>query len=98
MAYICKNILVMIYLTDRITVDPVLCGGKPTIREMGITVETVMGYIMAGDTKEEILKGYPWLEMEDIDACIAFTMNLMQHKIYAKPITNGKQSHAQLPA
>lgn len=88
----------MIYLTDRITVDPGLCGGKPTIRGMGITVETIMGYILAGDKKEDILIGYPWLEPEDIEDCIKFAMNLMQHKIYAKPFANGNQSHGPVPA
>lgn len=88
----------MIYLTDRITVDPELCSGKPTIRGMGITVETVMGYLLAGDSKENILEGYPWLEPEDVDACIAFAMSLIQHKIYAKPIPNGEPSHAQVSA
>ena len=76
----------MKYLTERITIDPDLCGGRPTIRGMGITVETVMGYVLAGDSTDEILEGYPWLEAEDIEACKAFTMRFLQHRIYSKAI------------
>ncbi|MFN4256373.1 MAG: DUF433 domain-containing protein [Saprospiraceae bacterium] len=67
----------MKYLTDRITVDPDLCGGRPTIRGMRITVQTVLEYLAAGDSKEEILEGYPWLEAEDIDACLQFAAKMM---------------------
>ncbi|MCF7997197.1 MAG: DUF433 domain-containing protein, partial [Chromatiaceae bacterium] len=40
------------YLDGRITVDPDLCNGRPTIRGLRITVETVLGYLGAGDSRE----------------------------------------------
>ncbi len=46
----------MTYLKDRITIDEGLCNGKPTIRGLRITVQTIMEFLTAGDTKEEISK------------------------------------------
>jgi uncharacterized protein (DUF433 family) len=57
---------------DRITIVPGLCNGKPTIRGMRITVETILGFLAAGDSAAEILDEYPMLEPEDIAACLAF--------------------------
>lgn len=71
----------MTYLTNRITVDERICNGKPTIRGMGITVATVLGYLFAGDSKEEILANYSVLEPEDIDACMEFAMSAVNHSL-----------------
>ncbi len=60
------------YLDGRITVAPDLCNGRPTIRGLRIAVETVLGYLSAGESAEEILRQYPSLEPADIDACIRF--------------------------
>jgi len=67
----------MIYLTDRITVDPGICNGKPTIRGKRITVQTILEFLSAGDTTNEILSQYPTLEKEDITACLKFAAELM---------------------
>ncbi len=69
----------MEYITDRITIDPDLCNGKPTIRGKRITVQTVLEFLSAGDSKEEILEAYPSLEPEDIDACLKFASKLMKN-------------------
>lgn len=68
------------YLDGRITVDPDLCNGRPTIRGLRITVETVLGYLGAGDSREEILQQYPSLEDADIDACVRFAADMMAHR------------------
>ncbi len=57
---------------DRITLDPDICNGKPTIRGKRITVQTILEFLGAGESREEILHQYPSLEVEDIDACLAF--------------------------
>lgn len=57
---------------DRITIIPGLCNGKPTIRGLRITVETILGFLAAGDSASDILDEYPLLEPEDISACLAF--------------------------
>ncbi|MGH1363862.1 MAG: DUF433 domain-containing protein [Calditrichia bacterium] len=64
-------------LEERITVDPQICNGKPTIRGKRITVQTILEYLSSGDTAEEILEQYPSLEAEDIFACLRFASNLM---------------------
>jgi len=68
------------YLDGRITVDPDLCNGRPTIRGLRITVETVLGYLGAGDSRKEILQQYPSLEDADIDACVRFAADMMAHR------------------
>lgn len=60
------------YLTERITIDPEICNGQPIIRGMRITVKTVLDFLSAGTTTEELLYQYPALEIEDIEACISF--------------------------
>lgn len=70
----------MTYLTDRITSDPDLCNGKPTIRGMRITVHTVLSYLAAGDSVEDVLVNYPFLEKEDINACISFASQVMNNE------------------
>lgn len=67
-------------LLDRITVDPRLFGGKPIIRGRRLAMEQVLGMLAAGDTPEALLEGYPWLEPEDIRACLAFTRRVVGHE------------------
>lgn len=74
----------MIYLADRITLDENLCNGKPTIRGLRITVQTILEYISAGETKENLLYQYPDLETEDIDACLKYASKLMGNKYTLK--------------
>lgn len=77
----------MEYITDRITIDPDLCNGKPTIRGKRITVQTILGFLSAGDSKEDILEAYPSLEPEDIDACLNFASKLMENQYDIRPTT-----------
>ena len=70
--------------TDRITIDPDVCNGKPVVRGLRITVESILDYLSAGETPEEILRQYPMLEPEDIPACLAFASRLMGHKYNVK--------------
>jgi len=73
-------------LTDRITVANDICNGKPVIRGTRITVQTILEFLGAGDSKEEILHQYPSLVAEDIDACVRFAANLMSHQYSVKAI------------
>jgi len=56
----------------RITFDPNVMGGKPTIRGLRVTVGTIIGLIAAGHAHEEILKAYPYLEEEDIREALTY--------------------------
>ena len=57
---------------DRITFDPTVMGGKPTIRGMRVTVGTVVGLVASGYTYTEILAAYPYLEEEDIRQSLVY--------------------------
>jgi len=57
---------------SRITFDPEVLGGKPCIRNLRVTVGTVLGLLAAGRTNESILEAYPYLEREDIQQCLAY--------------------------
>jgi uncharacterized protein (DUF433 family) len=56
----------------RITFDPNVMGGRPTIRGLRVTVGMMVGLIAAGHDNQEILKGYPYLEAEDIREALAY--------------------------
>ena len=56
----------------RITIVPGLCGGRPTIRGLRVTVADVLEMLAGGATHDEILTDYPYLEREDIAACLDF--------------------------
>jgi uncharacterized protein (DUF433 family) len=58
-------------LLQRITVNPEIFGGKPTIRGRRLAVEHILAMFAAGDSHETILEGYSWLQAEDIAACLA---------------------------
>jgi uncharacterized protein (DUF433 family) len=67
-------------LLKRITVDPAIFSGKPIIRGRRLAVEHVLGMLAAGDSPEVILQGYPWLEKEDIQACLVYARRLVGHE------------------
>ncbi len=67
-------------LLARITVDPEIFGGKPIIRGRRLAVEHVLGMLAAGDDFETLLAGYPWLEREDIQACLVYAHRLVGHE------------------
>ncbi len=73
----------MANLTDRITVDPRQCGGRPCIRGMRIRVVDVLDLLASGTSRDEILADYPELESEDIDACLRFARDRVDHPIVA---------------
>jgi uncharacterized protein (DUF433 family) len=57
-------------LLKRITRDPDIFDGKPIIRGRRLAVEHVLEMLDAGDTVDDLLAGYHWLEPEDIEACL----------------------------
>lgn len=67
-------------LLDRITVDPRIFGGKPIIRGRRLAVEHVLSMLSAGDEVDTILAGYPWLERDDILACLAYARRIVGHE------------------
>jgi uncharacterized protein (DUF433 family) len=67
-------------LLFRITVNAKILGGKPIIRGRRLAVEHVLAMLAAGDSFETILQGYPWLEPEDIRACLAYAHRRVGHE------------------
>ena len=57
---------------DRITFNPAVMGGKPCIRGLRVTVGTVLGLMASSHSPEEILRAYPYLEPEDLQAVLAY--------------------------
>ena len=73
------NILVSALV--RITVNPDVCGGRPSIRGLRIRVKDVLDLLAAGATREEILTDYPYLEAEDIAAVLEFAAKQNDHPV-----------------
>jgi uncharacterized protein (DUF433 family) len=65
-------------LIARITINPEVCFGKPTIRNSRYTVEMVLDLLSAGMTPHELLDDYSGLEEEDIRACLLFASKLLK--------------------
>ncbi len=64
-------------LLERITVNFEIFSGKPVIRGRRLAVEHVLGMLAAGDSPETILEGYPWLQREDIQACLTYARRMV---------------------
>jgi uncharacterized protein (DUF433 family) len=74
-------------LIKRITLNPDICHGKPTIRNKRYTVESILEYMAGGDSVEDILHEFSDLEKNDILACLTFAYKMLQNKS-VKPATN----------
>jgi uncharacterized protein (DUF433 family) len=59
-------------MTSRIELNPDICNGRPVIRGSRITVETILGYLSAGDSANDVLQAHPRIEMADVLACIDY--------------------------
>lgn len=70
---------------ERITVDPRICHGKACIKGTRIMASVVLDNIAAGITREEILKSYPSLSIEDIQAVIAYAAELARERVVSLP-------------
>lgn len=60
--------------------SPGIFNGKPIIRGKRIAVEHILGMIAEGSSTEELLEGYPFLEKEDIQACIAHAHQIVSNE------------------
>ena len=67
-------------LLSRITIDPQICHGKPAIRHLRYPVESMLEYLAAGDTFEDLLAEFPDLEREDLQACLEFAAQSLKLK------------------
>jgi uncharacterized protein (DUF433 family) len=65
---------------ERIRIDPNVCTGKPCIRDLRFPVSRILGLLASGETKESILKAYPYLEVEDIDEALRYGAYLAEEE------------------
>jgi uncharacterized protein (DUF433 family) len=73
-------------LNERITIDPAICHGKPTIRGLRYPVEMILELLSSGMTSEQILADYQDLEHEDILAALDYARRLSQVK-HIEPVS-----------
>jgi uncharacterized protein (DUF433 family) len=64
-------------MSERITVQPDICNGRPVIRGTRITAQTVLEFLAAGDSVEDVLEEYPSLTHADVQACLDYATRLM---------------------
>ena len=70
-------------LLNRITINPNQCGGRPCIRGMRIRVTDVLDLLAGGQNQDEILEAYPYLESDDIAACLQYAVRRLDHPTLA---------------
>lgn len=68
-------------LTSRITANPEQCGGRPCVRGMRVRVSDVLDLFAAGLTGPEILQELPYLEPEDLQACLQYAAREINHPV-----------------
>ncbi len=64
---------------DRIELNPRVCNGRPVIKGTRIPVSVILEQIAQGDSRDELLKGYPELKKEDIQAALLYVRALLDH-------------------
>jgi len=60
-------------MSERIVIDAAVCSGRPVVRGTRITVQTILEFLGAGDSIEDVLEEYPSLSREDILACLSYS-------------------------
>lgn len=74
-------------MSERITVNPDICNGKPVVRDTRITAQTVLEFLAAGDSPEDVLEEYPSLTRPDVQACLDYASRLMGNHYSVLPVT-----------
>jgi len=64
-------------MNERISIKPDVCNGRPVIRGTRISVQTVLEFLAAGDSIEDVLEEYPKLSRADVQACLRYASCLM---------------------
>ena len=60
-----------------ITIDPEVCNGRPTVRGKRIAVQSVLEFLAAGDSVDDVLQAFPALTRDDVQACLDFASRLI---------------------
>jgi uncharacterized protein (DUF433 family) len=73
-------------MKDRIVTDPLICNGRPVISGTRITVQTILEFLGAGDSIEDVLEEYPSLSREDILASLQYSSRLLGNHFRLEPV------------
>ena len=73
-------------ISSGIIISPDICNGKPVIKGTRITVQTILEFLAAGDTVEDVLAEYPRLTRRDIQACLAYASLAMGNHFSTVPV------------
>ena len=68
-------------MTQRIVIDPEVCGGRPIIAGTRIRVSDILDALASGDGIDELLADFPYLSREDINACLAYAARSLDHRV-----------------
>jgi len=74
-------------MLERIEIHPDICNGRPVVRGTRVAVRTVLEFLAAGDSVEDVLEEYPGLTREDIQACLAYATGLMDNGYSVEAVT-----------
>lgn len=72
---------------ERITIKPTVCHGKPCIKGTRIWVSLILDFLASGDSVDDILKAYPQLTRDDVQACIAYGAEAARERFIPVPIS-----------
>ena len=64
-------------MSERIVINPEICNGRPVVRGTRITAQTVLEFLAAGDSVEDVLEEYPTLTRADVQACLDYAARVL---------------------
>lgn len=73
-------------MPPRIVIDPGICNGRPVVRGTRIAVQTVLEFLAAGDSTDDVLAEYPALTRADVQACLDYASKLMANHYSVVPV------------
>lgn len=77
-------------LYKNIVIDPEVCGGKPVFKGTRLTVKTILEFMLAGETEQNILEAYPFISGDDLNTAREFSIAAMEKGIHAIVPINGE--------
>ena len=64
---------------ERINIDPDICNGQPVVRGTRVTAQTILEFLAAGDSIQDVLEEYPTVSHDDVLACLQLSSQMMKH-------------------
>ncbi len=74
-------------MSERVIIDPAICNGRPVVKGTRITVQTIVEFLAAGDSMDDVLEEYPALTREDVQACLGWVSRLMANHFHVATLS-----------